>query len=282
MRIFLKNTLPPELIKLINLDSIHYETDTHIDSTLHKNISDLVIKTQTSTEEKPVDIYFLFEHKSVYDDKIIFQILRYMLTMWEKDLKKGVNPRIIIPFVFYHGKKEWKIRKLSELFTTEKSIQKWMIDVPYLIFDTGKSTADFSEAIKLKISVEMLKKAFIKNRAEIIEILELISNSGILEKEDFSVELIYLFETSDLDKEEFMDIIRTDLRISKKSEVKMTSLAERLRMEGKQEGRAEGAYSKAVETCKQALLAGIVPETVAKITGLPLEKVLEIQKSCLN
>jgi len=72
-----------------------------------------------------------------------------------------------------------------------------------------------------------------------------------------------------------MDIIRTDLRIDEKSGGKMTSIAERLRMEGKQ----EGAFAKAVETCKKALLAGAPVEFIVQITGLPLEKVLEIQKS---
>ena len=59
----------------------------------------------------------------------------------------------------------------------------------------------------------------------------------------------------------------------------MTSIAERLRMEGRQEGKQEGAFAKAVETCKIALSKGFDLQTVIQLTGLPMEKVLEIQKS---
>jgi len=165
------------------------------------------------------------------------------------------------------------------MLTDNPSIQKWLIDIPYLLFDTGKNVADFSEAVRLKIAVHLFRKAHEKSRQKAIEMLELIALSGILKNHDYSGEVIYLFETSDLDKEEFMDIIRTDLRIDKESEVKMTSLADRLRMAGRQEGKQEGAFAKAIETCKNALMNGISSEMVAKITGLPLEKVLEIQKS---
>ena len=275
MRVFLKNTLPPELIELIDLSVIEYE---HIDPALHKNVTDLVVKTQVNSQI-PVDIYFLFEHKSVYDDKILFQILRYMVTIWEKDLKEGKSPRIIIPFIFYHGKKKWELKKLSEMLTDNPSIQKWLIDIPYLLFDTGKNIADFSEAVRLKVSIEMFRKAFMKNRETFRELLKLIYESGILESDDHPVEYIYLLEINDLATEEIIDIIRTDLRIDGRSGGKMTSIAERLRMEGRQEGKQEGAFAKAVETCKIALSKGFDLQTVIQLTGLPMEKVLEIQKS---
>ncbi|HNW81541.1 MAG TPA: Rpn family recombination-promoting nuclease/putative transposase [bacterium] len=279
MRVFLKNTLPPELIELIDLNVIEYETDTHIDPALHKNVTDLVVKTQVNSQT-PVDIYFLFEHKSVYDDKILFQILRYMTTMWEKDLNEKKKPRIIIPFIFYHGKKKWKLKKLSEMLTDNQSIQKWLIDIPYLLFDTGKNVADFSEAMRLKVSIEMLKRAFVKNIDEIKEILEMIDRSGILEDElEAESFMFYFFKISDLETEEFMSIISNDLSINRKSEVKMVSLYDRLITKGKQEGKQEGAFAKAVETCKKALLAGAPVEFIVQITDLPLEKVLEIQKS---
>jgi hypothetical protein len=63
------------------------------------------------------------------------------------------------------------------------------------------------------------------------------------------------------------------------AEEMMPSLGKKIYNEGRQEGRQEGAFAKAVETCRNALRSGILPELVAKITNLPLEKVLEIQKT---
>ena len=57
---------------------------------------------------------------------------------------------------------------------------------------------------------------------------------------------------------------------------------EKGREEGREEGREggieKGVFLKAVETCRNALRSGISTDTVALITGLSKEKVLEIQK----
>jgi hypothetical protein len=78
---------------------------------------------------------------------------------------------------------------------------------------------------------------------------------------------------SGLEKEEFMSIMRNDVNVDRDVEVKMISLADRLRQEGKQ----EGAFFNALETCKNALLSGLSPEIVSQITKLPIEKALEIK-----
>ncbi len=75
-----------------------------------------------------------------------------------------------------------------------------------------------------------------------------------------------------------MRIMRDEVNVDRDVEVKMISLADRLR----QEGRQEGAFFNAVETCKNALLSGLSPEIVSQITKLPLEKVLEIQSTLNN
>ena len=83
-----------------------------------------------------------------------------------------------------------------------------------------------------------------------------------------------------------MRIMRDEVNVDRDVEVKMISLADRLRQEGLlkgiEKGRQEGAFLKAVETCKNALLSGLSPEIVSQITKLPLEKVLEIKNSLNN
>ncbi|MFO7736194.1 MAG: Rpn family recombination-promoting nuclease/putative transposase [bacterium] len=279
MRVFLKDSLPAKLNRIIDFSYIKFESDTHIDTNLHKNITDLVVKTKTVSDKKPVNIYFLFEHKSKYDNKILFQILRYMVNIWEKDIKRKKKPRIIIPFIFYHGERKWKLKKLRDLLTDNDEIKKWMIDIPYLLFDTAqwdsdKSPKDFGDEMKLRISIEMMKRAYHMDRANLIFIFKLICESGLFNQEFIDYILIYLLEISGLEMEEFMSIIKTEVTIDRDIEVKMISTADRLRQ--------EGSYLKAVETCKKALFSGLPPEVVSQITDLPLEKVLEIQKSLAN
>ena len=48
---------------------------------------------------------------------------------------------------------------------------------------------------------------------------------------------------------------------------------------GREEGREQGAYNKSLETAKTALSMNLPPEDISKLTGLPLETVLELKKN---
>ncbi len=145
-------------------------------------------------------------------------------------------------------------------------------------WDSDKNPKDFGDEMKLRISIEMMKRAYHTDRANLIFIFKLICESGLFNQEFIDYMLIYLLEISGLEMEEFMSIIKTKVTIDRDVEVKMISTADRLR----QEGRQEGSYLKAVETCKKLLLLGLSPSVVSNATDLPLEKVLEIQKSLAN
>ena len=49
-------------------------------------------------------------------------------------------------------------------------------------------------------------------------------------------------------------------------------------MDGHEQGLAEGAQQKAIEDASNLLKKNIPVETIAECIGLPLEKVLELQK----
>ena len=62
------------------------------------------------------------------------------------------------------------------------------------------------------------------------------------------------------------------------AEGKAQGLAEG-RAQGLAEGRAEGLVEAAIEAAKNALALNLSPEITSKISGLPMEQILEIQKS---
>ena len=47
--------------------------------------------------------------------------------------------------------------------------------------------------------------------------------------------------------------------------------------EKKEEGFAQGAYNNKLETAKNALSMNLPPESISKLTGLPLETVMELK-----
>ncbi|MFL0194357.1 hypothetical protein ACJDU8_02020 [Clostridium sp. WILCCON 0269] len=63
---------------------------------------------------------------------------------------------------------------------------------------------------------------------------------------------------------------------------RMKSAEEKGRKEGREEGREEGAAKKAEENAVNFLRLGVNEEMVAKGTGLPLEKVLELKNRYQN
>jgi predicted transposase/invertase (TIGR01784 family) len=62
----------------------------------------------------------------------------------------------------------------------------------------------------------------------------------------------------------------------------INSAKEEGREEGKSEGKSEGKIEGKLETAKNFLLMGMEVEIVAKGTGLPVEKIIELRKSLIN
>jgi len=105
---FLKTTLPAELFIQLDLTNITYDPTSYVSEEYKRSFSDLVVQYRTRAEGLPVDIYFLFEHKSFQDEGIFLQLLSYMLAMWKKDRIAKKPLRVIIPIVFFHGEGDWQ------------------------------------------------------------------------------------------------------------------------------------------------------------------------------
>ncbi len=96
---FLKVALPEELQRQLDLTGITLDPTSYVSEEYKPSFSDLVVKCRTKAGNIPVDIYFLFEHKSYQDEGIFLQLLKYMYLMWQKDNGEKRLPRIIIPYV---------------------------------------------------------------------------------------------------------------------------------------------------------------------------------------
>ena len=109
-RDLLQNALPGEIRGLLDLRLIKVEHTSVIDSNLSERQSDLLIRTRM--RGPPALIYILVEHKSYPDRWTLFQLLKYMLRIWEKERalhgkEKTLPP--IIPVIFYHGARRWRL-----------------------------------------------------------------------------------------------------------------------------------------------------------------------------
>jgi len=136
---FLKAKLPKELYQQLDLAEMALEPTSYISEAYKESLSDIVVRCRTKAEELPVDIYFLFEHKSYQDKKIFIQLLRYMYLMWEKDGNEKKPLRVIIPLVFYHGKDPWQIpTQFAQQFAVADVFKRFLLNFEYVLFDTNQ------------------------------------------------------------------------------------------------------------------------------------------------
>ncbi|MFH0755268.1 MAG: Rpn family recombination-promoting nuclease/putative transposase, partial [bacterium] len=137
---FLKISLPKEIFEQIDFDYLDFDKQTHILPKLKSSMKDLIIKTKLKNK-KEVDFYLLLEHKSSIDnDKpkdVFIQIFKYIFNIIFEDYKNNKELRVVIPLVFYHGEKEWKIpTNFKDIFDVSDSIKQNLIDFNYILFNT--------------------------------------------------------------------------------------------------------------------------------------------------
>jgi predicted transposase/invertase (TIGR01784 family) len=107
---FFKEYLPAEITKNLDFDTLKISKDTFVDQELSKHFSDLLYHIKLNNIA--AFIYLLIEHKSKEDYFTGFQLLKYMVKIWELHLKQNKRVEslpVILPIVIYHGSKKWRI-----------------------------------------------------------------------------------------------------------------------------------------------------------------------------
>lgn len=234
---FLKFILPMPLQNRMDLTSISFDPTSYISPQYKSSFSDIVVKSRTQDEQSPVDIYFLFEHKSFPDEGVLLQLLRYMDLMWQKDYAEKKPLRLIVPIVFYHGKGEWqKPTQFIGQFSITEEWKPYLLNFSFILFDTNtwdweaESSQPLKENIYLLSAMLLMKAAFNKELKLIRQVFQLWRQMGfIYEKERINFLLIYIVDTQDASLTE----LETMLEETKlKGEIVMPTLGQRLREEG--------------------------------------------------
>ena len=250
-RDFLDNYLPIELRKVVNLDRIKLENGSFIDNELKEYQSDLLFRVDVMGEEGYV--YFLMEHKSYQHKPVIFQILKYMLKIWEAKLKEEDKLPIIFPLVIYHGEKRWKIHKsLGEfIYGFEKiptEVRKYIPNYEYELYDISSYT---QEEIKgqavLRITMEFMKNFSIGDIEETKELIKrtILTLNELDQKEKatelFEICMRYVLNSpQEINIEDILDITKM---LSKERSDEIMTLADKLRQEGLERGIERGKES---------------------------------------
>ncbi len=106
---YLRYYLPLHTVTLIDPDTAIIEQGSFVDDELRQQLTD-VLCTVKLRDGGDVFIYCLLEHKSYPDLWVAFQVLRYMVHIWQRQVQNGVTRLTpIIPMGLYHGERQWHI-----------------------------------------------------------------------------------------------------------------------------------------------------------------------------
>ncbi len=251
-RDFLVNYLPAVLLSQIDLSRLIVQKDSFIEKELQETFSDLLYKTQLKGRD--AYIYFLFEHKSYPLKSTAFQLLKYMVGIWEQKHNKEQSEFLppIIPLVIYQGRSRWSaplslLGLLQDSAALPAGITKHIPNFEYILYDfSAEGDSEIRGEVKLSLYLEIIKNAFNKEPVMFIEaMLKAIqlhsepSSAGKSVGTDFLETLIryVLSARQDID---LGDIKKEAAKIKPKGSELIMTIAEKLINEGLEEGKKEG------------------------------------------
>lgn len=280
--IFFKNTLSSEVVKLLDLEKLELSESSFISEELKQEQTDLLFQIPLKSGNK-TNVYLLFEHKSYLDNSIYIQLLGYLTEIYRNQHRNGEPISVVIPFVFYHGEKEWKLgnRLLDQFVLTNQEVDILKDFIPNFkidLFDLKEiELKDKLESITFQVTLGVVQKIREGDLEFISHLPGLFSLLQAIEEESKKVAilrklLLYIYWARDLKPTE-LNVVLQRSKLEQYEELAMTT-AERLISEGMQRGIEQGIEKGKLEDASKMLSKGIDLKTVLEITGLS-EKILK-------
>lgn len=280
---FIIHYFPQVILQMIDVDTLEVQKDSFINKELQENFSDLLLKVNICNREGY--LYLLFEHKSYRDSGILFQLLKYMIEIWEvkRNKEKVEKLPIVIPLVFYHGQTTWNIpKKLSEYFNEplQKELTKFIPNFEYILFDVSQYSDDeIKGSAQTQIFLLLFRDILTKKGNVLLQsiqralyyLAELEDKQNAMGYLETMMRYVFVVANGLTEKDVEQIIYNVESKISGGSELIMT-LAEKWREEG--EAKAMSKMVTIQLTKKFGILPKEVTESIAKADVPTLESLL--------
>jgi predicted transposase/invertase (TIGR01784 family) len=269
---FLEEFLPADFIQKLELSSLTIDNASYINENLEEHFADILYTCNYGDKGK-IKLAFLYEHKSYKDDYPHWQLIQYMVNVWQGGVKqKKEKPMIVIPIVIYHGKRKWDYQPMKSYFENlDENLLKFIPEFEYYLVDLGKVPDQQITSFKnkfLSISALLFKynryKKYVKRiESELVSLMKLIDNQ---ENNPFSIAVIlYIQNTDGLTITEIISIF-TKVSVNLNNVVMTTA----------QQLVNQGMEIKEIITIKKGLQLGFNNETIAALVDESVQKVEEI------
>ena len=294
---FIKEYLPPEITQNFDFSTLTRSEDTYIDKKLARCYSDKLY--QVKYNSAPAYLYFLFEHKSWEPDFPALQLLKNMAHIWETHIENNKGTKklpVIIPLLIYHGEKPWKIdTSFISFFNIPGALRKYIPAFHFELYDVSHMPEeDIRGVVELRIVLMALRYIF---HPEILKELKKIFQlfGELKDKTKFNnfLEMLLIYigsNVKDIKAEQLRESVSEAL---KEGGVIMGTVFQELFdrgkevgieigvKEGKEIGVKEGDEKAMWRFALSCIKEGIGVETIARLTGLPVERI-ELLKNVIQ
>lgn len=291
---FFQNYLPADIIRYLDFASLRISKDTFVDQKMSEFFSDLLY--EINLRETSAFIYFLIEHKSDQAPLVDFQLLKYLVNIWELYLKQHEGAKklpVIIPILIYHGEGEWKIdTQFITLFDVPEAVmphvREYIPNFNYKLFDISHlRDEEIVGKVDLRILFLTLKYIFTPElRFKLPEILQLCNDLEDKNKGTEYIEILLRYMVRKLPDIMTDTIVDTVSKIIDGGGDIMPTIAEsweakgeaRGEAKGEARGEARGRENTTWEIIKKSLKKGLPISTIAEITGFSKEQINLMKK----
>ena len=289
---YFKQFLPEDLKSVIDIDSLVKLDTTYIQEGQDAYFSDLVFQFKVKNSHKELLVSLLFEHKANPDKYAHVQIGHYIFSQWIREIKDKVEIVPIIPFIYYQGKKEWKVPTLHDLFNKyPKEIKKYIptFDFIFMALNTlnDKTLDAITDAMLLIALIGHDPKVDFRDFAEKLKRILALKKFDDIERNLITLIFVYKLNNTKIDKSEVISIIES---LPNPVNKEFMSTYDAIRIEGKiegeqigiQKGKIEGEQigilKKTIETVIKSYDNGIAIPLIANISSITEEEVIKILK----
>jgi predicted transposase/invertase (TIGR01784 family) len=259
---FLRHYVPTEIAEQLDLSAVETVKDTFVDEELRDHFTDLLYHVRLRGGSTAY-VYLLFEHKSYREPWTAFQLLRYMVRIWEHWLEQERLATLppIVPLVVYHGQQRWRVdQRFGALVATPEAFAGYVPDFRYELCDlSAYSDAELVGAVDIRVAFWLMKHIFDEDwHTVLFRVMPLLEELSRAENGLTYVEsaLRYMVAAArTLKREDLAEAV--ELAFPKTGGALMQTIAQTWVEEGRKEGLEEGRQQGLKQGLKQGLEQGL-------------------------
>lgn len=258
-RTFLRDYLPAEVAEALDLTRLQLAKDSFVDETLQEQFSDLLYEVGLRDGSNAY-VCVLFEHKSYVDPQAAYQVLRYMVRVWDYSMRQRARLWPIIPVVVYHGTARWLVAgNFQALFDLPPALQPYVPEFRYSLNDlSAYSDEEIKRTAELGVGLLALKHIFQPDlRARLPEVIALWYTMHEQPHALGYLEAVLRYLVAAGQGISVAEIRKTLEQVAPEGSELMGTIAQELVQQGVQQGLQQGLQQGEQRGLRQGLLDGI-------------------------